>query len=145
MEAATVRERGVRPVWFRLVRVREGLGRTDLSRGCEPLGQLADPGGLDRGLDGEPLYGRASLGDRKSTRLNSSHGYISYAVFCLKKKIPQYIQQLLGYTAQLAGMALSSGGAGIKCMIPGVGILVSNGETRGLVPFRYIVSPYVLV
>src|SRR2546422_4555423 len=28
----------------------------------------------------------ASLIDRKSTRLNSSHGYISYAVFCLKKK-----------------------------------------------------------
>src|SRR5205809_5196980 len=28
---------------------------------------------------GDPL-------DRKSTRLNSSHGYISYAVFCLKKK-----------------------------------------------------------
>src|SRR2546422_6051617 len=28
-------------------------------------------------------FGRA---DRKSTRLNSSHGYISYAVFCLKKK-----------------------------------------------------------
>src|SRR2546429_4729771 len=28
------------------------------------------------------LYAR----DRKSTRLNSSHGYISYAVFCLKKK-----------------------------------------------------------
>src|SRR5687768_18411879 len=31
---------------------------------------------------------RAAVGplDRKSTRLNSSHGYISYAVFCLKKK-----------------------------------------------------------
>src|SRR2546429_5416406 len=28
----------------------------------------------------------ASSSDRKSTRLNSSHGYISYAVFCLKKK-----------------------------------------------------------
>src|SRR2546422_7590871 len=28
----------------------------------------------------------AILADRKSTRLNSSHGYISYAVFCLKKK-----------------------------------------------------------
>src|SRR2546422_32546 len=27
------------------------------------------------------------LRDRKSTRLNSSHGYISYAVFCLKKKM----------------------------------------------------------
>src|SRR2546422_2744672 len=30
-------------------------------------------------------------GDRKSTRLNSSHGYISYAVFCLKKKKNKYI------------------------------------------------------
>src|SRR2546429_7079899 len=29
---------------------------------------------------------RACHQDRKSTRLNSSHGYISYAVFCLKKK-----------------------------------------------------------
>src|SRR2546422_7571188 len=28
--------------------------------------------------------------DRKSTRLNSSHGYISYAVFCLKKKKKTY-------------------------------------------------------
>src|SRR2546422_3012700 len=31
----------------------------------------------------------ADEGDRKSTRLNSSHGYISYAVFCLKKKKKQ--------------------------------------------------------
>src|SRR2546422_11532508 len=29
---------------------------------------------------------RSAARDRKSTRLNSSHGYISYAVFCLKKK-----------------------------------------------------------
>src|SRR2546429_7025524 len=36
-----------------------------------------------------PLYAGQMLKppqDRKSTRLNSSHGYISYAVFCLKKK-----------------------------------------------------------
>src|SRR2546422_7958499 len=31
----------------------------------------------------------AQARDRKSTRLNSSHGYISYAVFCLKKKTHQ--------------------------------------------------------
>src|SRR2546422_4789707 len=31
--------------------------------------------------------------DRKSTRLNSSHGYISYAVFCLKKKKKQVTRQ----------------------------------------------------
>src|SRR3712207_7774432 len=34
--------------------------------------------------------GRAERGDRKSTRLNSSHANISYAVFCLKKKITEH-------------------------------------------------------
>src|SRR2546422_7674200 len=38
------------------------------------------------GLPPEQLIRR----DRKSTRLNSSHGYISYAVFCLKKKKKQH-------------------------------------------------------
>src|SRR2546429_1880927 len=33
-----------------------------------------------------PLDPEHRVIDRKSTRLNSSHGYISYAVFCLKKK-----------------------------------------------------------
>src|SRR5437660_4551736 len=33
-----------------------------------------------------PIHGRDDGGDRKSTRLNSSHVAISYAVFCLKKK-----------------------------------------------------------
>src|SRR5256884_4152787 len=33
-----------------------------------------------------PVQQQARHEDRKSTRLNSSHGYISYAVFCLKKK-----------------------------------------------------------
>src|SRR5256886_7663961 len=35
------------------------------------------------------LPARQRLGDRKSTRLNSSHSQISYAVFCLKKKKTQ--------------------------------------------------------
>src|SRR5687768_17951765 len=37
--------------------------------------------------------------DRKSTRLNSSHGYISYAVFCLKKKTTPLILPIHIYTA----------------------------------------------
>src|SRR2546422_3409065 len=40
----------------------------------------------------EPVVARivkSRVADRKSTRLNSSHGYISYAVFCLKKKNTQ--------------------------------------------------------
>src|SRR5437870_10730985 len=41
------------------------------------------------GMHGEQSIG--PRGDRKSTRLNSSHVAISYAVFCLKKKKKQYI------------------------------------------------------
>src|SRR3989449_5592849 len=37
-------------------------------------------------LGGRGICYQEVFGDRKSTRLNSSHGYISYAVFCLKKK-----------------------------------------------------------
>src|SRR5687768_18351013 len=49
----------------------------------------------EHGAEQPPLRGPAAgdvaraddhVADRKSTRLNSSHGYISYAVFCLKKK-----------------------------------------------------------
>src|SRR2546429_4807565 len=32
--------------------------------------------------------------DRKSTRLNSSHGYISYAVFCLKKQKKEHVASI---------------------------------------------------
>src|SRR2546426_1637797 len=45
-----------------------------------------------RAEDGPEWIGRAErVGDRKSTRLNSSHLVISYAVFCLKKKKIQSI------------------------------------------------------
>src|SRR3989449_7939051 len=46
--------------------------------------------------DSSTVWGLSRTGslerqDRKSTRLNSSHGYISYAVFCLKKKKRQSV------------------------------------------------------
>src|SRR3712207_7270037 len=51
--------------------------------GADRRAAAARPGGPERGDHG--LLGRRA-GDRKSTRLNSSHANISYAVFCLKKK-----------------------------------------------------------
>src|SRR2546429_5818413 len=44
------------------------------------------PGSLASEPFFRPVTSASRSGDRKSTRLNSSHGYISYAVFCLKKK-----------------------------------------------------------
>src|SRR2546422_3401793 len=62
------------------------LFRSGRPRRPRPRGQgrraLPARRGHGRRLHGAPPDAR----DRKSTRLNSSHGYISYAVFCLKKK-----------------------------------------------------------
>src|SRR5687768_17900054 len=44
------------------------------------------PGTVERAAAPQAVMNQRVRGDRKSTRLNSSHGYISYAVFCLKKK-----------------------------------------------------------
>src|SRR5687768_18081257 len=52
-----------------------GVGGPDLA------GSVAEAESVAALLRTTPL-----IEDRKSTRLNSSHGYISYAVFCLKKK-----------------------------------------------------------
>src|SRR2546422_8260469 len=65
---------------------------TTLFRSAQQLGIFLN--GLEkfaaanqRHLDGLDVAGPfVARRDRKSTRLNSSHGYISYAVFCLKKK-----------------------------------------------------------
>src|SRR2546422_5502540 len=59
-----------------------------LNGSCASLSSRAP---ITIGTDSQPTTwinssSKAGVQDRKSTRLNSSHGYISYAVFCLKKK-----------------------------------------------------------
>src|SRR5690606_42144810 len=65
---------------------RRSSARARRRRGCQPR-RLEDARGWRaplrvHAIDGVDTHG----GDRKSTRLNSSHVKISYAVFCLKKK-----------------------------------------------------------
>src|SRR3712207_8825723 len=62
--------------------------RADLTVSVEVVlpGVLADLAGGTRHLEVDP-GGSTLAEDRKSTRLNSSHANISYAVFCLKKKL----------------------------------------------------------
>src|SRR2546422_7857452 len=64
-----------------------GVGLTDATPGSARTTYLVvtDIEAVHRELTERGLAVR----DRKSTRLNSSHGYISYAVFCLKKKKKQ--------------------------------------------------------
>src|SRR3712207_7117799 len=60
------------------------VARVDLSHLVAEIGEESS-GVLDR-PDVERVRPHAARQDRKSTRLNSSHANISYAVFCLKKK-----------------------------------------------------------
>src|SRR2546422_10509988 len=57
--------------------------------GASPGGRVSEGAGGTLPATSRAAHREADRGDqedRKSTRLNSSHGYISYAVFCLKKK-----------------------------------------------------------
>src|SRR5688572_32267291 len=68
------------------------FGRKDVQVTVLRLGwnpRASTPGLIDtlfRRREAAPRAPRSTSGDRKSTRLNSSHSQISYAVFCLKKK-----------------------------------------------------------
>src|SRR3712207_7012699 len=68
--------------------VGEGEGRPQAGDGTEG-GEVADDRGAGRAA--AAAAGDRRGPDRKSTRLNSSHANISYAVFCLKKKIRLYL------------------------------------------------------
>src|SRR5689334_23769364 len=76
---------------FRSARFRIACCQFGISQRAEKREEAADNPDEHRNTYGtsdlaENRAGRAKNADRKSTRLNSSHSSISYAVFCLKKK-----------------------------------------------------------
>src|SRR5437764_6145369 len=77
---------------FRSYRHRESAGRRVAQQAVFAAGCAAGLGGADGWLG---FHAGAAVRDRKSTRLNSSHRCISYAVFCLKKKKKIKIRLLL--------------------------------------------------
>src|SRR5688572_32446683 len=78
---------------FRSVRRRAPRARVDHGgRGRGETPRRARGRGTAAGARGQVPVGGAR-GDRKSTRLNSSHSQISYAVFCLKKKKKKNTQE----------------------------------------------------
>src|SRR5438045_5528725 len=71
-----------------LVRIEDDV-RADLVRAMDDRGDVLDLRRLEenvRDRNEQGAFETAEIQDRKSTRLNSSHLGISYAVFCLKKK-----------------------------------------------------------
>src|SRR2546422_7707549 len=71
----------------------KGLPKATPPLTADQVRTLGRGGGTGRDVAVAPKFKtgqRVRARDRKSTRLNSSHGYISYAVFCLKKKNTRY-------------------------------------------------------
>jgi MFS transporter, DHA2 family, multidrug resistance protein len=92
----------------------------------------------------EPVVDLRMLKDRNFAISTMAMFFLGFVLYASTVLIPQFLQELLGYTAQLAGMALSPGGAVIMCMMPVVGILVSKVDTRILITFGCIVSASAL-
>jgi MFS transporter, DHA2 family, multidrug resistance protein len=92
----------------------------------------------------EPVVDLRMLKDRNFAISTMAMFFLGFVLYASTVLIPQLLQELMGYTAQLAGMALSPGGAVIMCMMPVVGILVSKVDTRILITFGCIVSASAL-
>jgi DHA2 family multidrug resistance protein len=92
----------------------------------------------------EPVVDLRMLKDRNFAISTVAMFFLGFVLYSTTVLIPQLLQELLGYTAQLAGMALSPGGAVIMCMMPIVGILVSRVDTRILIIFGCLVCSSAL-
>src|ERR1700731_3349118 len=92
----------------------------------------------------EPVVDLRMLKDRNFAIATLAMFFLGFVLYSSTVLIPQLLQSLLGYTAELAGLALSPGGAVIMLMMPVVGILVSKVDTRYLITFGCTVSATAL-
>jgi DHA2 family multidrug resistance protein len=92
----------------------------------------------------EPVVDLRMLKDRNFAISTLAMFFLGFVLYSTTVLIPQLLQQLMGYTAELAGLALSPGGAVIMCMMPVVGVLVSKVDTRILIAFGCVVSASAL-
>jgi DHA2 family multidrug resistance protein len=92
----------------------------------------------------DPVVDLRMLKNRNFAVATMAMFFLGFVLYSSTVLIPQFLQGLLGYTAKLAGMALSPGGAVIMCMMPVVGFLVSKVDTRLLITFGCVISSLAL-
>ena len=87
-----------------------------------------------------PVVDLRMLKDRNFAVATLAMFFLGFVLYSSTVLIPQFLQQMMGYTAELAGLALSPGGAVIMFMMPVVGILVSRVNTKYLIAFGCTIS-----
>ena len=92
----------------------------------------------------EPVVDLRMLKNRNFEIATLAMFFLGFVLYSSTVLIPQFLQELLGYTAEKSGLALSPGGLVIMSMMPVVGILVSKIDTRYLITFGCIVSASAL-
>jgi DHA2 family multidrug resistance protein len=70
---------------------------------------------------------------------------LGFALYGTTVLIPQFVQTLLGYTAELAGLVLSPAGLMMMCMMPIVGFLVGRVDPRKLIGYGFVMLTLALV
>jgi DHA2 family multidrug resistance protein len=64
---------------------------------------------------------------------------LGFTLFGTTVLIPLFVQQMMGYTAEQAGLVISPGGIAILCLMPMVGFLVSRVDARYLIAFGFAI------
>jgi DHA2 family multidrug resistance protein len=88
----------------------------------------------------DPIIDLRMLKNRNFAIATTAMFFLGFVLYASTVLIPQMLQELLGYPAELAGLALSPGGALIMFCMPFVGFLVSRVDTRALITFGCTVS-----
>ncbi len=88
----------------------------------------------------DPVVDFKMLKDRNFAIATTAMFFLGFVLYASTMLIPEMLQELLGYPAELAGLALSPGGALIMLTMPVVGFLVSKVDTRYLIAFGCTIS-----
>lgn len=70
---------------------------------------------------------------------------LGFALYASTVLIPQLVQTLMGYTAELAGLVMSPGGLIIMFMMPVVGLLITRVDPRAMISFGFILLATSLI
>ncbi len=85
----------------------------------------------------DPIVELTLFKDRTFLMANIMLFMVGFVLYSTTVLLPQYTQELMGYTAQRAGMMISPGGLAIMFLMPMIGFLVTHYDARKIIAFGF--------